>query len=92
MVGLCAVIAHHERETISLSTKNALTAKKASAQLFTPANLTETVIRQGWQVQQQNAREHQANRQTARLGKLLQEQGHTLQQIDQELNEAGYRT
>ncbi|WP_345075246.1 recombinase family protein, partial [Hymenobacter fastidiosus] len=34
----------------------------------------------------------QANRQAARLASLLHAQGHTLQQIAHELNEAGYRT
>lgn len=41
---------------------------------------------------QRNAREHQANRQAARLAGLLRAQGHTLPQIAWELNTAGYRT
>ncbi|RZJ94219.1 MAG: recombinase family protein, partial [Hymenobacter sp.] len=47
-VGLFAVIAQHERETISKRTKDALTAKKArGAQLGSPQNFTTIVIAQG---------------------------------------------
>ena len=92
-VGLFAVIAQHERETISKRTKDALAAKKArGATLGTPANFTPAVIAQGRATMQANARAHQANRQAARLAELLRAKGHTLQQVADELNQAGYRT
>jgi len=92
-VGLFAVIAQHERETISKRTKDALTAKKArGAQLGSPQNFTTTVIAQGQAAMQRNAREHQANRQAAQLAELLRAKGQTLWQIAANLNEAGYRT
>jgi DNA invertase Pin-like site-specific DNA recombinase len=92
-VGLFAVLAQHERETISKRTKDALTAKKARGfQLGNPQNMTPAITQQGQATMQRNAREHQANQQAALLADLLRAQGETLWQIANRLNAAGYRT
>jgi len=92
-VGLFAVIAQHERETISKRTKDALAAKKArGAKLGSPQNFTAAVIAQGQMTMQRNAHQHPANQQAAQLAELLRDTGHTLWQIADKLNTSGYRT
>ena len=56
-VGLFAVLAQHERETISCRTKDALTVKKArGGVLGTPANLTDAHRATARAAMQANAR------------------------------------
>jgi DNA invertase Pin-like site-specific DNA recombinase len=90
-VGLFAVLAQHERETISKRTKDALTAKKArGAVLGTPANLTDEVRQVGLLVRQQNARQHAGVRQATALITSRRAQGISFRQIAGELNALGF--
>jgi DNA invertase Pin-like site-specific DNA recombinase len=90
-VGLFAVIAQHERETISQRTKDALKAKKArGAQLGTPANLTEEVRQLGLETRQRNAREHGGIRQATALILARRAQGLSCERIAGELNALGF--
>jgi DNA invertase Pin-like site-specific DNA recombinase len=87
------VLAQHERELISSRTRAALQAKiEQGHRLGTPANLDEAAKQKGLAVRQQNAASNKQNRQAIKLIRIYRAQGHTFQQIADELNESGYTT
>jgi DNA invertase Pin-like site-specific DNA recombinase len=90
-VGLFAVIAQHERETISKRTKDALAAKKArGAQLGTPANLTDAARQQSLLVRRARMQQHPGLRQAAAFISSRRAQGVSFRQLAQELNALGF--
>ncbi|MFD1874447.1 recombinase family protein [Hymenobacter bucti] len=90
-VGLFAVLAQHERETISKRTKDALAAKKArGAQLGTPANLTEAAREQSLLVRRAQVQQHPGLRQTAAFINSRRAQGVSFRQLAGELNALGF--
>ncbi|GAB2781142.1 DNA invertase Pin-like site-specific DNA recombinase [Hymenobacter luteus] len=92
-VGIFAVIAQHERETISLRTKAALGAKRAKGEtLGKPENFTQVGRDKGRETQQQQAKEALSNVQAAHLIPLLLQQNKTLREVASILNQNGYRT
>jgi DNA invertase Pin-like site-specific DNA recombinase len=90
-VGLFAVIAQHERETISKRTKDALAAKKArGAVLGTPGNLTADARERSLQVRQEKTRQHPGLRQATAFITSRRAQGVSFRQLAGELNALGF--
>lgn len=90
-VGLFAVLAQHEHETISQRTKDALAAKKArGARVGTPANLTAAARERSLSVRRLNIQQHPGLRQTAAFIASRRAQGVSFRQLAGELNALGF--
>ena len=90
-VGLFAVLAQHERETISKRTKEALAAKKArGAILGTPANLTDAARQQSLLMRREQIQQHPGLRQAAAFINSRRAQGVSFRQLAGELNVLGF--
>ena len=90
-VGLFAVLAQHERETISKRTKEALAAKKArGAILGTPANVTDAARQQSLLMRREQIQQHPGLRQAAAFINSRRAQGVSFRQLAGELNVLGF--
>lgn len=92
-IGIFAVLAQHERETISQRTKAALQAKIAQGyRLGKPENLTEQARIKGVEIRQANARNSKANKQAIHVILSEKDRGKSFREIVSTLNDLGYRT
>jgi DNA invertase Pin-like site-specific DNA recombinase len=90
-IGIFALLAQHERETISQRTKAALQAAKArGVKLGNPQNLTETARINSAISRRKQARER--SQQAAEVAALLREKGLSLRKIAERLNLRGFCT
>ena len=96
-IGIFAVMAQHERETISKRTKDGLAVKRAQLALIggklgTPANLNAAAREKGRRAIVANARKRTANVQATEIATLHRQQGATLQNIADLLNDLKFKT
>lgn len=92
-LGIYGTIAQHERETISLRTKNALAElKRKGVKLGSPKNLNAAARERGQVAIKQNAINNDRNRQAQAVIKGCKEQGMSYHQIAEYLNNLNFKT
>ena len=88
-----AGLAQREREIISIRTKLALQEKKKQgAKLGSPQNLTQEARQKGAEANKKKAKESQSNKIALTISQSMRKEGHTLQEIADQLNRLGIKT
>lgn len=92
-IGIFAVLAQHERETISQRTKAALDAKvRQGYRLGKPDNLTEEARLRGKEIRQANAKNSKENKQAIHVILSEKDRGKSFREIVRTLNGLGFQT
>jgi DNA invertase Pin-like site-specific DNA recombinase len=92
-LGIYGTIAQHERETISLRTKNALAElKKKGVKLGSPINISKEAREKGQEAIKANAINNDRNRQAQAIVNGCKQRGMSFHEIADYLNKLNFRT